>query len=94
MFQGTYDTDVRSCVKNGKSVEEFLDSDNVKVEWGALKTMVVTASISAASPLDPEEEVGHGRPHGRMSISFGHALPAESAAVLTNLTMASLESVH
>ena len=72
-------------------MDDFLSCENVTDDWKALKAMVSSASASASSALDAEDDAVMDR---RLSPCIGVVLPAESAAALSKLSMASLETVQ
>ena len=86
-----YDSAVTTCVRFGHGTDDFLSDATVQDDWTALKNMVSMRSASAASALDMEDEAVVNR---RQSPSIGVALPADSAAALSKLSLASLEEVH
>ena len=91
MYSTKYDTPVKNCVRHGHSIDDFLADATVQEDWTALKNMVSMATASAASALDIEDEAVMYR---RLSPSIGVVLPADSAAALSKLSLASLEEVH
>ena len=82
IYSQHYDGQVRSTIRAGQGVDDFLSFENVKDDWTALKAMVSSPSASASSAMDAEDDAVVDR---RLSPCIGVVLPAESAAALSKL---------